>query len=212
MTRRMSITVSVAATIDGYIDDRGAARLVLSSAEDLDDMRAARAQCAAVLVGAGTVRRDDPSLRAPSGMTAPMRVTLTRSGNLDPSARLFDASAPTVVFTVPDAAQALRSLLGDRADVRALPELTPQSIVAALEALGVSSLFIEGGTQVLTAFLAGGTFDRLRLAIAPFFAGSSGAARIVDGVDFADASTHRLVLKGVRALGDTAVLEYERGA
>ncbi|HEY5341202.1 MAG TPA: RibD family protein [Candidatus Aquilonibacter sp.] len=210
MTRTMTIHVSVAMTIDGYIDDRSARRLVLSSDEDLADMRAARARCDAVLVGAGTVRNDDPSLRAPEGMTAPTRVTLTRSGNLDPQARMFDGSARTIVLTTAETAGPLRSVLADRAEVHALSLLTPVSIVASLQSLGIGSLFVEGGTQVLTAFLAAGSFDRLRLAVAPFFAGEGGGARIVDPARFADDAGHRLILRGARLLGDTAVLDYER--
>ncbi len=210
MTRTMTIHVSVAMTIDGYIDDRSARRLVLSSDEDLADMRAARARCEAVLVGAGTVRTDDPSLRAPEGMTPPIRVTVTRSGNLDPQARMFDGGARAIVLTTAEAAASLRSALAERAEVHALSDLDPGSIVASLQSLGIRSLFIEGGTQVLTAFLASGSFDRLRLAVAPFFAGDGGGARIVDPARFADDAGHRLVLRGARVLGDTAVLDYER--
>ncbi len=47
---------------DGYIDDAGPERLRLSSAADFDRVDAVRAGCDAILVGAGTVRADDPKL------------------------------------------------------------------------------------------------------------------------------------------------------
>lgn len=206
----MRIAISAAVTIDGYIDDREPERLVLSSPEDLDDMRHARAACEAVLVGAGTVRIDNPSLRAPAGLPAPMRVTLTASGRLDPHARFFDGSARAVVLAVGGCAGELARQLHARAQIVPIEDGSPDSIVRALEALGVQSLFVEGGTTVLTAFLAAGAFDTLRLAIAPFFAGERGGARFVDRASFKDGSRHRLLLREVRAYGETAVLQYER--
>jgi len=217
----MLVHVSAAMSIDGYIDDREPSRLVLSSPEDLADMHAARSGCDAILVGAQTVRSDDPALllrdpeliaqRIGEGRTPQlMRVTLTQSGDLDPSARFFDGSARTVVLTSRERAGELGARLSGCAEVAAIDRFDPPAILAALEALGVGSLFVEGGTRVLTAFLAGGTFDRLRLAIAPFFVGDTRAPRLVNAARFLNDWEHRLSLRSVRALGDVAVLDYER--
>jgi 5-amino-6-(5-phosphoribosylamino)uracil reductase len=217
----MLVHVSAAMSIDGYIDDREPSRLVLSSPEDLADMHATRSHYDAILVGAQTVRSDDPALllrdaelierRIEDGRTPQlMRVTLTHSGNLDPSARFFDGNARTVVLASRERASELSVRLHGRAEVVALGGFDPPAILVALEALGVSSLFVEGGTRVLTAFLAGGTFDRLRLAIAPFFVGNTRAPRLVSAATFLNDREHRLSLRSVRALGDTAVLDYER--
>lgn len=210
MERGIVVHISVAMTIDGYIDDRSERRLVLSNAEDFDDVRALRAQYDAVLVGAGTVRSDDPSLRVRDGQKRPMRVTVTRSGNLDPQAKFFDGSARTIVFAPPGVVAALRETVGEQTEVHELESTDPRALLGALHELGVRSLFVEGGTRILTAFLAAGTFDRLRLAIAPFFAGEGGGARIVDPAAFANDAGHRLRLVRARSIGDMAVLDYER--
>jgi len=202
---KMRVQISVAISLDGYIDDRSAERLVLSSAEDLADMRAAREACDAILVGAETVRRDNPSLR--SGSAA--RVTVTASGDFDPALRFFDGSARTIVLTTRERVEKLRTRFGSRAEIIGVDGLEPASIIAALTDCGVRSLFVEGGTRILTAFLASGTFDRLRLALAPFFVGDDGAARFVNAGPFLNDVKHRLALRSVRALGDMAVLEYE---
>ena len=202
---RVRVYISVAVSLDGYIDDRSPKRLILSSAEDLADMRAAREACDAILIGAETVRRDNPSLRAKNGA----RVTVTQTGELDPNLHFFDGSMRTIVLAAPERVDALRAQLGDRVEVVAIERFEPASYVAALQDCGVRSLFVEGGTRILTAFLAGGTFDHLRIAIAPFFVGDDDAPRMVHAGHFLNDAHHRLTLCSVRKLGDVAVLDYE---
>ena len=201
----MRVYISVAVSLDGYIDDRSTGRLILSSPEDLADMRAARETCDAILVGAQTVRRDNPSLRAKNAA----RVTVTHSGEFDPNLHFFDGSMRTIVLTAKDRVDAVRARLGESAEVVAIERFEPASYVAALQDCGVRSLFVEGGTRILTQFLASGTFDRLRLAIAPFFVGDDGAPRMVQAARFLNDVHHRLMLCEVRKLGDVAVLDYE---
>jgi 5-amino-6-(5-phosphoribosylamino)uracil reductase len=193
----LRITLSVAASIDGFIDDTSAERLILSSAEDLADTYRARAEHDAILIGAETVRRDNPSLllkdplqtaaRAAAGRSPhPTRVTITRSGLLAPDLRFFTGDA----------------------DVIDLGSEEPAAIVRALRAAGLTSLFIEGGTRVLTAFLSAGLFHELRLAVAPFFVGQAGAPRIAGPATFFHDKNLRLQLIDTRALGDTAVQRF----
>jgi 5-amino-6-(5-phosphoribosylamino)uracil reductase len=206
ISANVRVCVSVAVSIDGFIDDRSGERLVLSSPEDLADMREEREKCDAILVGAGTIRRDNPALRSSNAM----RVTMTESGDLDPSARFFDGSVRTLVLASRARSSDLQTRLHDRATIVAVDAFDPASIVTALESHGVHSLFVEGGTRVLTAFLSSGTFDRLRLAVAPFFVGDEHAPRLVNAGVFLNDKNHRLMLHGVRMLGDVAVLDYYR--
>ena len=84
-------------SVDGRIDDASPERLMLSGPADLARVDELRASCDAIVVGATTVRRDnprllirDPALRARRLAAArpehPVRVVLTASGDLDPSA------------------------------------------------------------------------------------------------------------------------------
>ncbi len=104
MTERPYVLLSAAVSVDGYIDDASDRRLFLSDAADLDRVDGLRAGCDAILVGAGTIRRDNPRLlvrspasrdaRLASGLPAsPVKVTLTRGGDLDPAASFFTAAA-----------------------------------------------------------------------------------------------------------------------
>ena len=92
-------------SVDGRIDDTGPARLLLSGPEDLDRVDELRASADAILVGANTVRRDNPRLliRSPRLRAArvaagrpehPLRVTVTATGDLDPAARFFAPPEP----------------------------------------------------------------------------------------------------------------------
>ena len=110
MSDRPYTLLSCCVSLDGYLDDASPQRLVLSPAADLERVDAERARCDAILVGAETVRRDDPRLlvrsegcraaRVARGLSpTPLRVTVTASGDLDPGARIFtEPGSGTVVF------------------------------------------------------------------------------------------------------------------
>jgi 5-amino-6-(5-phosphoribosylamino)uracil reductase len=104
MTGRPYVVLSCAMSLDGCLDGTGEDRLVLSGAADLDRVDAERAAADAILVGAGTIRRDDPRLlvrsarrqaerRARGQPSQPAGITVTASGDLDPAARFFTRDA-----------------------------------------------------------------------------------------------------------------------
>src|SRR5207237_2855321 len=128
--------------------------------------------------------RDDPRLlvrsvaaqegRAARGLPRnPARVTLTRSGDLDPSRRFFTTDEATrLVYCSADAAEGLRARLGGRAtvvDAGDPPDL--RGVLDDLARRGVRRLLVEGGTLVHTQFLSAGLADELHLVVAPFFVG-----------------------------------------
>ncbi|MER5646877.1 dihydrofolate reductase family protein [Streptosporangium sp. NPDC002524] len=129
MGERPYVLLSCAMSVDGYIDDNTPHRLLLSNDEDFDRVDAVRATCDAILVGAGTVRRDDPRLlvrspergreRAARGLPpSPAKVTLTATGDLDPGAAFFTAGdAERIVYAAPAAVAKLADRLGGAAEV-----------------------------------------------------------------------------------------------
>ncbi|CAI7977598.1 MULTISPECIES: RibD family protein [unclassified Parafrankia] len=115
MTARPYVLLSCAMSLDGRIDDCSPQRLVLSSQADLDRVDEVRAGCDAILVGARTLRRDNPGLavrselrraeRTAAGRPAtPLRAVLTSGGRLDPDARFFLDGAEKVVYRFAGAA------------------------------------------------------------------------------------------------------------
>lgn len=231
MTQRPYVVLSCAISLDGCLDSTGPDRLVLSGAEDLDRVDAERAAADAILVGAGTVRRDDPRLlvRAPARRAArlargqpehPMGITITASGDLDPRARFFTrvgddgpvppAAAPRLVYGPGPAVAALRGPLNGRAEV--VPTGDPlllTEVLADLARRGARRVMVEGGARLGTEFLTGGLVDELHLAIAPFFVGDPAAPRFAGPGHYPAGPGDRLTLAGFREVGDgIVVLRY----
>lgn len=221
MTERPYVVLSCAASIDGYIDDATGQRLLLSNDADLDRIDEVRAGCDAILVGAGTVRRDDPRLlvrsdarradRVARGLPAsPARVTLTGCGDLDPEARFFTVGdTDRFVYCATSAVEKTRERLGDRATVVDAGEpVVPARALADLAARGVRRLMVEGGASVHAQFLTAGLADELHLVVAPFFVGDSRAPRFVGDGCFPWHSGRRARLAEVRQIGDVALVRY----
>jgi 5-amino-6-(5-phosphoribosylamino)uracil reductase len=126
---------SAAISLDGFIDDSSGERLILSSSEDFEDMYAQRAECDAILIGANTVRKDNPSLlfkrplisarRVMNGLAPELtKVTITRTGDLDPTSKFFATGEERKIVLCPrEEADRIRARLGGVAGILPLEEL-----------------------------------------------------------------------------------------
>ena len=207
-------------SLDGYIDDASAKPLRLSGDADLDRVDDVRARCDAILVGAGTIRADNPLLllrsearrdaRIARGLRPdPARVVISRSGEIDQAARIFTAGSDRIVYVSSAAAAGTSNRLGSAADVVGAGDpLRLDRVLADLAARGVARLLVEGGESVHTQFLAAGLADELQLAVAPFLVGDSAASRFVSDGRFPWNAEHRARLAAVTRAGDMAVLRY----
>lgn len=221
MTERPYTLLSCGMSIDGYLDDTTEERLLLSNDADFDRVDQERAGVDAILVGAATIRQDNPRLlvrsaerraaRVARGEPAnPVKVTVTGRVDLDPAASFFTAgeSAKLVYCATPTAAEA-RERLGAVATVVDGGDPVDVRLVAAdLAARGVRRLMVEGGGTMHTQFLTRDLADELQLVVAPFFVGDSRAPRFVhDGV-FPAGPKNRARLAEVRQIGDVVLLRY----
>lgn len=217
----MKVLISAAMSLDGYLDDCSPERLKLSGREDWEEVLALRAGYDAILVGAGTIRKDNPSLvirdedlrngRAENGMDEDiLKVTLTSTGKLDPASSFFtEGNGRKIVYAPFSADDTALLWLEGLAEVVRVEDVTPQFIVEDLSGRGYRSLMVEGGTGVLTMFLTAGVADEIRLAVAPFFVGDSDAPRLVGNGGFVWNKDNRMNLEAVEMLGETAVLYYK---
>ena len=210
-------------SLDGYIDDASGRRLLLSGEADLDRVDEVRAGCDAILVGAGTIRADDPrlALRSPARRDAraaaglppdPAKVTVTGTGDLDPAARFFTTgSSMRLVYAASGAVASLTRRLAGLAIVADAGEpVSLRDVLTDLARRQVRRLLVEGGASVQAQLLAAGLADELQLVVAPFFVGDPRAPRLAGGGagPFPWDAGHPARLAEVRRVGNDALLRY----
>jgi len=206
--------------MDGYISGAGGGRLALSNEADFDRVDAVRASCDAIMVGAATVRNDDPRLlvrspervahRVARGMPpSPVKVTVTEGATLDPRAAFFTTGQCRLVYCRSDTADDARARLGCVATVvDAGCPVRMRWVSTDLYRRGVRRLMVEGGGTVHTQFLVDDLADELHLVVAPIFVGDSRARRFVDDGSFPWHPTRRGTLAEVQQIGDVVLLRY----
>ena len=218
---RPYITLSCAMSIDGYLDSETPRRLAMSNAQDFDRVDQLRADSDAIMVGASTVRRDDPRLlvrsaerrmqRLAAGRTAsPAKVTVTATGDLSTASSFFTTGdSEKLVYCPRPASAGIVAALGEVATVVPLGEtVTMRDVAADLADRGVHRLMVEGGGRLHTQFLVDDLADELQLVIAPFFVGESSAPRFVGSGSFPWTANRRARLAETRRIADVVLLRY----
>ncbi|MCX5362476.1 dihydrofolate reductase family protein [Streptomyces sp. NBC_00124] len=211
------VLLSAAVSLDGYLDDTGPDRLLLSSPADFDRVDEVRASVDAILVGAGTIRADNPRLlvNSPQRRAArvaagkpeyPLKVTVSGSGDLDPEAKFWHTGGDKVVYTTDKGAERARTA-GLAADVVSLgADLDWPGLLTDLSARGVRRLMVEGGGKIHTQLLQQGLADELQLVLAPLFVGDAAAPRLFGPGAYQGG---RLRLVESRQIEDVVLMRYE---
>jgi len=213
--------LSCGMSLDGFLDDSSEWRLLLSNEADFDQVDEVRAHSDAILVGAATIRNDDPRLLVRSAarirqrldrglLEQPVKVTLTNRAKLDPGACFFThGSAPRLVYCASDTVDMAAEQLGSVATVvDAGQPVEAAEVCADLYRRGVRRLMVEGGGEVHTQFLTEGLADELRLVVAPVFVGDRDATRFVGPGSFPFSGRRRARLVETRPIGDVVLLRY----
>ena len=221
MADRPYTILSCGISLDGYLDAATRERLVLSNEEDLDRVDSVRARCDAILVGAATVRNDNPRLlvrrpdlreqrRALGLPETPMKVTLTDRAKLDACSNFFTTGdVEKFVYCASRSVGLARRRLGAVATVvDGGPRVDVRRVVEDLHERGVRTLMVEGGGTVHTQFLTADIADELHLVMAPFFVGNSRAHRFVGDGAFPWHAGRRAHLAETRQIGDVVLLRY----
>ena len=176
-TGRPYVTLSYAQSLDGSIADRPGRPLSLSGSQSLAMTHTLRAAHDAILVGIGTVLADNPRLnvrlvpgRDPQPVIVDSRLRFPAYSNL-----LRNCRTPWIAASNGADPQRQRDLEEMGAKVLVLPsqngwvDLT--SLLERLGELGMNSLMVEGGAQIITSFLSFRLVDQVVLTIAPMLVG-----------------------------------------
>lgn len=181
------VVAKAAMTLDGKIADKNGLSRWITSRPSRVASRRLRAQADAILIGAGTLRADDPRLTLrSSGVTRkqPWRVILTRRGRLPRKARVFTDRwrERTLVFRKKNWSALLRDL-------------------AARE---ITRVLIEGGGETLASAFAAGVVDKVEFFYAPKLCGGTQAITAVEGRGLAPIPLERVRW---RKIGEDLLLE-----
>lgn len=211
---RPFVVVKAAQTVDGRIATKGGDSKWITGPGERRVTHALRAACDAVMVGIGTVLKDNPQLTVRDVPGAsPLRVILDSDLRTPHDARVLDGEAATLIFTGPESDPARREELrrrGVRVEVinRDQEGLSVAEALHRLAEIGVGSVLVEGGSGVITSFLASGFADRFIVSIAPTVIGKGteavsdlGTARVADGIPL----TNRSLL----AIEDDLILAWD---
>ncbi len=173
---RPSVTVSYAQTLDGRVATATGESQWISCPDSLRFAHEMRASHDAVVVGAGTVCKDDPRLtvRHASGPN-PLRVIVDSTLRTPTGAAALANGASTgTVLAGTDRAPAERRqrVLSSGATVLDLPpdldgRVDLGALLEELGALGVGTAMVEGGATLITGFFKAGLVDRLAVCVAP---------------------------------------------
>jgi len=205
------ITLKAAVSLDGRMATRAGDSRWISTAASRDYVHLVRGEQDAILVGIATALRDDPRLtvRHPNWPGKRItRVILDPGLRLPPSAGIFSTreNGPIMIFAGPAGPEKAAEALARRgADVVRVPasgdRLDLHRVLAELGRREISSVLVEGGGTIATAFLEGRLADKILLAVSPRLIGGTkaiplfggeGPARLADSLGLGRVSSFRL--------------------
>ncbi|MDQ3940762.1 MAG: bifunctional diaminohydroxyphosphoribosylaminopyrimidine deaminase/5-amino-6-(5-phosphoribosylamino)uracil reductase RibD [Actinomycetota bacterium] len=215
-TGRPLLTLKLALTLDGRLAAEDGSSRWITGPEARARVHARRAEVDAILVGAGTVRSDDPSLTARDATTTrqPARVVVDASGSIPATARVFEAGAEVVVATT-DAAAHERQMEWKEAgaEVLVLPadrdgRVDLEALLRALAQHEWLEIYCEGGGALAGNLLRGDHVDRLELYYGGVITGAGPAIGEVGAGTLTDAP--RFELLGVERVEDDVAATFVR--
>ncbi|WEV37222.1 bifunctional diaminohydroxyphosphoribosylaminopyrimidine deaminase/5-amino-6-(5-phosphoribosylamino)uracil reductase RibD [Lactobacillus sp. ESL0677] len=171
--KRPFVTLKYAMSLDGKINEAKQKRTFLTGDAAQIDVQKLRCRNQAILIGANTLRIDDPQLtvRIKNLPIPPIRIVVTRDANqLDFTKQLFQL--PGQIWLLSE--QPLTKKIGENVECLTAEKWTPEKIVALLAQREIQSLLVEGGSQIQAEFIAADLADEIIAYVAPQVLGGTG--------------------------------------
>ncbi len=182
-TKLPYVTLKIAQTLDGKIATRTNDSKWITCEESRRHVHRLRSEYDAVLIGSGTAKIDNPELtvRMCEGRN-PKRIVLDSNLSLPLSLKLFTQNPEknVIVVTGKDIIAVKKNKVKqlEKLGVAVIPvargadkKINIQAALKALGARGISSVLVEGGGKIYTAFLSAGLADEMNVFVAPKFFG-----------------------------------------
>lgn len=200
---RPFVSLKAAMSLDGRMCLPNGASKWITGVEARTEAHRMRAENDAVLVGVGTVLSDDPELtvRLVDGVN-PLRVVLDSRLRTPPSAKVIGTDGKCLIITAECSGSQQKKALEDAgAKVAEVPSIggyvNLHEAVRVLARLGVLTLMVEGGSEILSAFLREGLADYVRVFVSPRIFGEGRGLDV--GAGFRDVG-EAFTLTGTRTL------------
>jgi len=216
---RPHVTLKAGMTLDGKIADLHGASRWITGERARQHAHRLRSESDAIVVGIGTVLRDDPELTVRLGEPwprEPWRVVLDTAARTPSGARLILAGQPSRALIAVGAEAPeprVRALADSGATIVACRvrdgRVDLGALLAELFAREVRAVLVEGGGEIHGAFLDAGLVDRVAMFAAPLLIGGRGATPVVGGAGRELKSAVRLGGFAVTTLGDDLLIEAD---
>lgn len=193
MAARPYVALKMAMSLDGRVAQRFGTSQRIGSTEEERYVRNLRTVYDAILVGAGTVRIDDPRLtvRPPHDRARPyVRVIAAGCASIEADRRVLveEAGYERTILLIPAGSRERFEPLRAVAEVVEVGAGTGKTLelsegLRALRERGIFSLLCEGGPRLGAALLGAGLVDRIYWAIAPRFLSGEDAVPVLSGAN-----------------------------
>lgn len=190
VTGRPFVTMKAAMTLDGKIATRTGASRWISGERSREHGHRLRRQYDAIMVGVGTVLADNPRLTnrlLPEGRT-PLRVIVDSRGRTPLEANVVTGVHGRTLLAVTEEAprEKMARLQNAGVELVVFPpdndgRVPLDALLAELGQREITSVLVEGGSELNYALLAKGLVNKLCFFIAPLIFGGSGAPTPVGG-------------------------------
>lgn len=210
-------------TVDGKLTTKNYTAVDFTSREDKKHLIRQRALADAVLIGYGTLKKDNVRLGVPvpelrearekRGQTPyPLRVVVSNEGRIDPALNIFNTDfSPVVIFSTKRMPRDVRAALEGKATLH-LTNTPEVDLVLLLQHLkreyGVRSVACEGGAVLFRSLLEQGLVDQLNLTIAPFLFGGRDAPTLTGTSKQFLPKSVRGRLTDMKVIGEECFLTY----